>query len=73
MSSLINRDPHIDPVTISMGSERKNKVADGDDEVLKSMGYAPTSNGKGKSVSLDIEGDISSEETRKVSFCTLLN
>ena len=68
MSSLINCDPHIEPVTISMGSETKNKVADGDDEVLKSMGYVPTSNGKGKSVSLDIEGDISSEETRKVSF-----
>ena len=50
-----------------MGSETKNKVADGNDDVLKSMGHVPTSNVKGKSVSLDIEGDISSEETRKVS------
>ena len=58
VSSLINSDPHVDPVTIALGSDTKNEVADG------KMSFV----GKGKGVSLDSEDNMNSEETRKV--CT---
>ena len=56
VSSLINSDPHVDPVTIALGSDTKNAVADG------KMGIA----GKGKGVSMDSEDNMTPEETRKV-------
>ena len=57
VSSLINSDPHVDPVTIALGSDTKNEVADG------KMSFV----GKGKGASMDSEDNLNSEETRKVS------